>query len=323
MISHSGPAEVLTVRQVDDPSPGPAEILARVHATALNRADILQREGQYPPPPGVRADIPGLEFAGRVEKTGEKVSLFHPGDRVMGLLPGEGYAEKIVTSERLALPIPDRLSWEEAAAIPEVFMTAFDALFPRLGVKLGERILVHAVASGVGTAVVQLAKAAGVEVFGTAGSDGKLKKAEKWGLDHAINYKKQDFEEELARLTEGRGVDAIVDLVGASHWQKNLRSLAPRGRLVLIGLVGGRRAQIDLSLILKKRLKIEGTVLRSRPLEEKIRLTQELRKHVLPLFESAKIRPVIDRVFPLEEAAEAHRRMEANRNTGKIVLKVV
>lgn len=323
VITKPGGPEVLKLQEVEDPSPGSHEILVRVHATALNRADLLQRIGRYPPPPGVRADIPGLEFAGEVEFIGEKVERFKPGDRVMGLLPGGGYTEKIATHERMAMPIPNNLSFEEAASIPEVFMTAYDALFPQLQLKLGERLLVHAIGSGVGIAALQLAKIAGAVVFGTAGSSEKLKKAAHLNLDLGINYKTQDFEEILLNETRNQGVEAILDVVGASYWQKNLNCLAPKGRLILVGLLGGVNIPVDLSMILRKRLRIFGTVMRGRTLEEKMTLTQEFQKHVLPLFAVGKIKPVIDQIFPLDKAAEAHAYMHANKNFGKIVLKVV
>ncbi|MFQ6116372.1 MAG: NAD(P)H-quinone oxidoreductase, partial [bacterium] len=286
----------------------------------LNRADLMQRLGQYPPPPGVREDIPGLEFAGEVEAVGNKVTTFKPGDRVMGLISGASYAEKVVTQEYMAMPIPEDLSFEEAASIPEVFLTAYDALFPQLSLKLGERLLIHAVGSGVGIAALQLAKRAGATVFGTAGSDEKLTKAKDLDLDVGINYTTQNFQEIVLAETQGHGVNAILDLVGASYWEKNLACLAPLGRMILVGLLGGAKTEVNLSMILRKRLRILGTALRTRPLEEKIALTQTFQKHVLPLFASGKIKSVIDRTFPLKEAAQAHAYMGTNKNFGKIVL---
>ena len=313
MITCFGDSTVLRIQDVEDPKPSGEEILVRVRATALNRADLLQRQGFYPPPPGVRGDIPGLEFAGEIEAVGEQVRTWRVRDRVMGLLPGEGYAEKIITSERLALPIPNGLSFEEAASIPEVFTTAYDALFTQLRLKKGERLLVHAVGSGVGTAVVQLAKAAGVVVFGTAGRDYKLLKTKSLGMDYGINYKKQDFQQVVMARTNRQGVNAIFDVVGASYWEKNLACLAPLGRIILVGLLGGARVETDLGMILRKRLRVFGTVLRVRSVEEKIALAREFRNHVLPLFESGRARPVIDRVFPLQEAVQAHAYMERNQ----------
>lgn len=319
IITQPGQPDVLKIQDVPDPIPSAHELQVRVHATALNRADLLQRRGKYPAPSGVRGDIPGLEFAGEVEQVGENVTAFQPGDRVMGLLPGEGYAEKIVTHERMALPVPENLSFEQAAAIPEVFLTAFDAL-NQLDIKLGERLLVHAIGSGVGIAALQLAKTAGVPVFGTAGSEAKLEKAKKLGLDIGIHYKTQDFAEVIAAETNGAGVQAILDVIGADYWERNLSCLAPKGRMIVVGLLGGVKTEANLATILTKRLTIIGTALRPRGLEEKMILTQTFREQVLPLFASGKVTPVIDRVFALEDAAEAHSYMEANKNFGKIVL---
>ncbi len=323
VITKPGPPEVLKLKKVPDPVPSDYEILVNVHATALNRADLLQRGGHYPPPPGVRTDIPGLEFAGEVIAVGENVTAFKIGDRVMGLLGGAGYAEKIVTHERMAMRIPKNLSYDEAAAIPEVFMTAYDALFSQLNLQIRERLLIHAIGSGVGIAALQLAKTAGATVFGTAGSDEKLAKAKTLGLDGDINYRTQNFEEIALAETGGAGVHAILDMVGASYWGKNLACLAPKGRLILVGLLGGSKVEANLGDILRKRIQIIGTTLRGRPIEEKIALTQALQQHVLPLFESGKIKSIIDRVFSLQEAAAAHGYMEANKNFGKIILKVI
>ena len=323
VITKPGSPEVLKLQKVPDPEPSDYEILVAVHATALNRADLLQRRGHYPPPPGVRADIPGLEFAGEVIAVAENVTALKIGDPVMGLLGGAGYAEKIVTHERMAMRIPKNLSYEEAAAIPEVFMTAYDALFAQLHLQIGERLLIHAVGSGVGVAALQLAKTAAATVFGTAGSDEKLAKAKALGLDVGINYRTQNFEEIVLAETGGAGVHAIFDMVGASYWGKNLAGLAPKGRLILVGLLGGSKVEANLGDILKKRIQIIGTTLRGRPIEEKIALTQALQQHVLPLFESGKIKSIIDRVFSLQEAAAAHGYMEANKNFGKIILKVI
>lgn len=313
---------MLRVEDVDEPGLGPTRVKVAIKATALNRADLLQRIGRYPAPKGVDPRIPGLEFAGIVEEIGSEVWDVKPGDRVMGLLSGGGYAAKIAVEERMLLPIPESLSFEEAAAIPEVFATAYDALVLQLNLRIGERLLIHAVASGVGLAALQLAKTAGCVVFGTAGSDEKIARAKKLGLDVGINYRSQDFSEIVSAQTEDQGVDAILDLVGAKNWEKNLLVLARRGRLILVGLVSGAKAETNLALILNKRLTIIGTVLRARSLEEKVALTQSLRRHVLPLLEAGRLRPVIDRIFPLEQAAEAHAYMESNANMGKIVLRV-
>ncbi|RPI29184.1 MAG: NAD(P)H-quinone oxidoreductase [Acidobacteria bacterium] len=322
VISRHGPPEVLRVEEIDDPVCGSSQVRVAAKATALNRADLLQRIGRYPAPKGVDPRVPGLEFAGAVEETGQAVSEWQPGDRVMGLLSGGGYAEKVVTEERMLLRIPDSLDFEEAAAVPEVFGTAYDALFSQLQMAMGERLLIHAVASGVGLTALQLAKTAGCFVFGTAGSQEKLDRARELGLDVGINYRESDFAKMVAQKTGNQGVDAIIDLVGGGYWEKNLASLAMRGRLILVGLLSGAKAETNLALILNKRLTIIGTVLRSRPVEEKIALTQSLGRHVLPLLETRRVRPVIDRIFPLADAAQAHAYMESNANVGKIVLRV-
>ncbi len=321
VISQPGPPEVLVLKEIDDPQPAIDELLVRVEATAVNRADLLQRVGVYPAPPGIRPDVPGLEFAGRVESA-PAGSEYNPGDRVMGLLSGAGYAEKVVVPAAHAIPVPETWSWEKAAAVPEVFLTAYDALNLQLGVAAGERVLIHAVASGVGSAALQLAKTLGAEVFGTAGGPEKLAALESLGLDHAIDRHREDFREVLERLTQGRGVDAVFDLVGGSYWERNLQVLAERGRLILIGLVGGRTAETDLGLILRKRLKVMGTVLRPRSREEKAELIKRFREQVMPLFAKGRLKPVIDRVFSLEQAADAHRYVESNRNVGKVVLRL-
>lgn len=319
-IGEPGSPDVLRLGSERIPEPGRDDLRVRVHAAGVNRADLLQRRGLYPPPPGWPQSIPGLEYAGEVESVGAAVSLWKPGDRVMGLVGGGGYAEYVVTSEREAIPIPPALSYEEAAAIPEVFITAHDALFSQLGLGLGERLLIHAVGSGVGTAALQLARLAGATVIGTSRSGWKLERAVKLGLDVAIDTSKADFAEALAKETDGHGIDVVLDLVGGPYLEGNLASLAPRGRMIVVGLTAGRRADIDLGTLLRKRLLIVGTSLRARPIEEKIAATQAFQRGVLPLLSAGRVRPIVDEVFPLEDAAEAHRRMEANANFGKLVL---
>ena len=320
LIQEPGGPEVLHLGEVPEPAPSPGEILVRVRATALNRADLLQRQGLYPPPPGVHPRIPGLEFAGIVETIGSAVAEYQPGQRVMGLLPGAGYAEKVVTPERLALPIPDRLSFQEAAGIPEVFLTAFDALHLQGGLGPGQTLLLHGAGSGVGTAALQLCRWTGATSIGTSRSRAKLDRCLELGLDHAVLTERGDFQDTVLDLTSGRGVDLILDMVGAAYLQQNLSCLVRGGRLILIGLLGGPSAPIDLSRILKQSLRIRGTVLRPRPVEEKIRLNQEFRRRILPCFENGVLAPIIDRAFPLEKAAGAHAFMESNGNFGKIVL---
>jgi len=322
-ITRRGGPEVLEIAELPTPVPGPDELLVDVRATALNRADLLQRRGLYPAPPGVPPDVPGLEFAGVVRDAGDRVHGFQPGDRVFGLLAGGGYAEKVIVHERMAMPIPDGLDFEEAAAVPEVFLTAYDALFRQCGLGSGEAVLVHAAGSGVGTAAVQLASAVSAgPIFGTAGSDDKLRRAEALGLHHGINYRTTDFRDFVLAETEGHGVQVLLDVIGAPYLERNLSCLSLRGRMILVGLMGGSQGAIDLAMVLRKRLRIFGTVLRSRPVEEKMAVTQDFCRHVLPLLRDGKVKPVVDRVFDFGEVAEAHRYMEANRNFGKIVLRV-
>jgi NADPH2:quinone reductase len=323
VIPEYGAPEVLSLRDIPDPSPGPEDLVVRVRATALNRADLLQRRGLYPQPgPKPEFEIPGLEFAGEVAAAGARVVSFAVGDRVMGLLAGGGYCEKVVVHERLASRIPDALSFEDAAAIPEAFITAHDALL-QCSLVCGETVLVHAAGSGVGTAAIQVAKAMGASlVLGTAGSADKLDAAKRLGLDVGINYKDEKFADAVAAATGGRGVDVIIDFIGASYLEGNIRSLAEKGRMVVVGLMGGFSGELPLGPLMQKRLTVRGTLLRSRSLEEKAAATRAFEKSVLPHIASGRIRPVVDKVLPMAEAAEAHRLMESNANFGKIVLKV-
>lgn len=322
VITRPGGPEVLQFREVEEPRPKEGELLVKVFATALNRADVLQRKGRYPAPAGVRDDIPGLEFSGIVEKCGAAVTLFRPGDRVMGLLAGEAYAEKIVVPALHALKVPPGITLDQASAIPEVFLTAYDALFLQAKLALGEKVLIHAAGSGVGTAALQLARQSGAVVLGTAGSPEKLARAEELGLAIGIDYKKSRFDEVVLSKTEGKGVEVILDLVGASFWEQNLSCLASTGRLILVGLLGGSRIRMDLGALAAKRQRILGTVLRHRSRLEKAGLMGSFRAHVLPLLEAGAIRPVVDRVFPWSEVAQAHAWMENNRNFGKVVLQI-
>ncbi len=321
VITRPGGPEVLEYREVPDPVAGPEDLLVRVRATALNRADLLQRMGGYPQPgPKPAHEIPGLEYAGEVLAVGERVEGFAPGDRVMGLLAGGGYAELVATHFRLAMKVPERLSWEEAGATPEVYITAHDALL-QCGLVAGERVLIHAAGSGVGVAAVQIAKMMGASfVAGTAGSAEKLARAAELGLDLGINYREQDFAEAVLQATGGAGVDVILDVIGAEYWERNLRVLAPKGRMVIVGLMGGTSATANLGLLLQKRLQVRGTTLRARPLEEKALATRAFEKSVLPHIASGRIQVVIDRVYALRDAAEAHAYMSTNANFGKIVL---
>ena len=320
VITEPGGPEVLKVRELPDPVPGPDDVLVDIKASALNRADTLQRQGGYPVPPGSPDDIPGLEFSGVVLEAGGNVADLSAGDRVFGLLGGGGYASRVVTHSRMAMRIPDNLDFVQAAAVPEVFMTAYDALFNHCELSLGESVLIHAAGSGVGTAAVQLAHNAGAYVFGTAGAPDKLQGAKDLGMDVGINYREQDFSEVVREHTGGAGVDVLLDVIGADYWDRNLASLALRGRLVLVGTMGGGAVQVNLGPVMFKRLRVNGTVLRSRPIEEKIALTNQIKRHVLPLIASGAIKPVVDSVYPLEDAAGAHRYMESNANFGKIIL---
>jgi putative PIG3 family NAD(P)H quinone oxidoreductase len=320
--SEPGGPEVFSIEQVPDPEPGPDEVLVAVGATALNRADLMQRMGRYPGPPGTRDDIPGLEMAGTVEAVGARVTSSQPGDRVMALLGGGGYASKVVVHERMLMPVPEALTFEQAASLPEVFLTAYDAMILQCELRAGESFLVHAAGSGVGTAAIQLAAAQSCRVFGTAGSADKLEQAAALGLDVGINYHDQDFAEVVRDETGGSGVNVILDLVGGPYWDQNLAALAMRGRMVIVGTMGGPRVEANLGALMGKRLRVHGTVLRARPLEEKATLVQSFVRRVLPLIASGAILPVVDRVFALEEVADAHRYMETNANFGKIVLRV-
>jgi NADPH2:quinone reductase len=322
VVSEPGGPEAFSIEEVPDPVPGPDEVLVSVAATALNRADLLQRMGRYPGPPGTRDDIPGLEMAGTVEAVGERVSGWQSGDRTMALLGGGGYASQVVVHERMLMPVPEALSLEEAASVPEVFLTAFDAALLQCELRPGESFLVHAAGSGVGTAAIQLAAAQSCRVFGTAGSAEKLAQAAELGLDVGINYHDQDFAEVVREQTAGCGVNVILDVIGGPYWTQNLAALAVRGRMVIVGTMGGGNVDVNLGALMGKRLRVHGTVLRARPLEEKASLVQAFVARVLPLFESGAIRPVVDRVFALDEVADAHRYMETNANFGKIVLRV-
>ncbi len=313
-----GDPDVLRVDEVPDPQLSAGEILVRVYATAVNRADLLQRRGAYPPPRGA-SPILGLELAGEVL---EPAGPWQPGDRVMAVVTGGGYAELATVPVGMAMPIPDSLSFEEAAAIPEAFVTAFLNLFTLGRLQAGESVLVHAGASGVGTAAIQLARAAGARVFATAGSRAKLDLCRELGAELAIDYHEEDFREHVSAATHERGVDVILDFVGAPYWESNLASLAIGGRLMLIGFLGGSAGQLDLGPILARSLTVTGTTLRRTPLDRKIALTRAFCEFALPRFERGELRPVIDAVYPLDQAVEAHRVLEANRNAGKVVLRV-
>jgi NADPH2:quinone reductase len=320
VITEPGGPGVLAVRDVRRPVPAAGEVLVRVRAAGINRADLLQREGRYPPPHGAVADIPGLEVAGEVASLGTGSRAWKEGDRVMGLVPAGAYAEFVVVHEAVAMPIPASWSFEQAAAVPEAFITAYDALFRQMRLQAGERVLIHAVGSGVGTAAVQLAKAYRARSFGTSRTAAKLERARALGLDVPIDSATEDFAEVVRRRTKGRGVDVVLDLVGAPVLAGNIRALARGGRMIIVGLVGGRTAPLDLGGILSKRLSVVGTVLRARSLDEKIAVTADFAAEVMPLLETGIVRPVVEASYPLADAAEAHRRLESNEVFGKLVL---
>jgi NADPH:quinone reductase len=321
VITRPGGPEVLEEQQRPTPEPGPGEIRVRVHTSAMNRADLLQRMGRYPAPPGAPADIPGLEYAGEVDAVGTGAGLWAVGNRVMGITGGGGHAEYVVVHEREAIRVPYNLSWEEAGAIPEAFLTAFDALFHQLELTMGERVLIHAVGSGVGTAAVQLAHAAGARVLGTSRSPDKLRRVRDLGLDVGIDSASGEWAAAVEEATERSGIHAVLDLVGGRYLEQDLRVLGTSGRVIVVGMIGGGKAELNLGLLLRKRIRLIGTVLRSRPLEEKIALAREFSNGVLPLFSSGRIRPVVDRIMPFSEIADAHRLLETNETFGKIVLK--
>ncbi len=316
----AGGAEVLYVGEAPDPQPAADELLIRVRATALNRADLLQRRGAYPPPPDA-SPILGLEAAGEVVYAPEGAP-FAIGERVMAVVTGGGYAEYARVPVGMAMRVPPAFTWEQAAALPEVFLTAYLNLFTLGGLQAGESVLIHAGGSGVGTAAIQLAREAGARVFATAGTPEKLAKCRELGAQLAINYKHEAFAVAVCGATDGRGVDLILDCVGAPNWAANLEALSIGGRLMLIGFLGGSKANLDLAPILTKSLRVSGTTLRRMPLPQKIALTRAFEAFALPRFESGALQPIIDRVFPLSQAAEAHRYMESNQNIGKIILRV-
>jgi putative PIG3 family NAD(P)H quinone oxidoreductase len=321
VITRAGGPEVLEDHERPTPEPGLGQVRVRVRASARNRADLHQRAGNYPAPPGVSPDIAGMEYAGEVETVGPSSTLWPVGSRVMGIIGGGAHAEYLCIHEREVLPMPRGMSFEDAAAIPEVFLTAYDALFRQLDVGLGERVLVHAIGSGVGTAALQLGVLAGATVIGTSRSAPKLERAKALGLVHAIDTSATDWAERVEALAGANGVHALMDLVGGGYLRDNLRLLAPRGRLVVVGLTAGNRAEIDLGVVLRKRLNIVGTALRSRAMEEKITLAREFSQRVVPLFESGALRPVIERVMSFGEIRAAHEEMTANTNFGKLVLR--
>jgi putative PIG3 family NAD(P)H quinone oxidoreductase len=324
VVSHEGEGR-LEVCEVERPAARADRVRVRVRAAGLNRADLLQKRGRYPAPPGAPADIPGLEFAGEVEQVGEEVRTWTRGQRVFGITAGGAQAEYVVVPENHLAEIPANLSFAEAACVPEVFITAHDALFTQAHLEAGERVLVHAVGSGVGTAAAQLARAAGAgAVYGTARGREKIERASEFGLDEgvAVGDDPRIFAEAVREWTGGAGVNVLLDLVGASYLDANLDALSTRGRMLLVGTLGGASAALDFRRVMSKRLSLMGTVLRARTAEEKAAAVRRFAAHVVPLLARGRVRPVLDSTFALEDASAAYARLESNATFGKVVLEV-
>lgn len=317
-ITTYGEPDVLKIEERSIPEISADEVLIKVKAIGVNRPDIFQRKGQYPAPEGVPADIPGLEVAGVIEKTGEKVTAFKPGDKVFALLAGGGYAEYVKAPEGQILPIPDSFSFEEAAGLAETLYTVYHNVFQRAKLQKGERFLVHGGSSGIGITAIQLAKTMGAEVFVTVGSDDKGKKCIELGADHFVNYKKEDFFEVL----KDKKIDVILDMIGGSYFEKNINILNEEGRLVYINAMNGNLVTLNIMQMMQKRISIMGSTLRSRDKIFKTALTKEIKEKILPLLAKRHLVPVIHQVFSLEKASEAHKLMESNQHIGKIILKV-
>jgi putative PIG3 family NAD(P)H quinone oxidoreductase len=320
-IAKPGGPDVLQPIEVPVPMPGPREVLIRVAAAGINRPDLMQREGRYPPPPGA-TDIPGLEVSGTVVGCGSGASRWREGDEICALVSGGGYAEYCVAPDAQCLPIPKGLDLVAAGGVPETFFTVWMNVFDRGRLRAGESFLVHGGASGIGTTAIQMARAFGARVFATAGSDEKCYACEKLGAEQAINYKTADFVAAVMSLTGGRGVDVILDMVGAPYFTRNMDLLAVEGRLLQIAVMHGAKSEINLVRLLRQRLTITGSVLRARTVEEKGAIAGHVERQVWPLVEAGKIRPIIYATFPLRQAAEAHRLMESGSHIGKIVLTV-
>lgn len=320
IITRPGGPEVLDIQNIALPEPTGDQVRVRVCAAGLNRADLVQRAGQYPAPLGSPATIPGLEFAGEVEAIGPLVQTWRLGQRVMGITGGGAQAEYVLSHEGLLIEIPAHLDFVQAAAIPEVFITAHDALFTQGGLQMGERVLIHAIGSGVGTAALQLAQSIGATVFGTSRSPQKREQAQTLGLDFALS--EQNFAAQVKQHTQGAGVHLVLDFVGASYLEQNLDSLTTWGRLVLLATLGGAHANVNLAMVMAKRIQIRGCTLRSRTLAEKLAVTHRFTTQVVPLLARKRIQPIIAAVYPFDEIAAAHRVMAENHNFGKIVLRI-
>ncbi|MFD9433910.1 NAD(P)H-quinone oxidoreductase [Streptomyces sp. NPDC060002] len=318
-IPEPGGPEALVWGEVPDPVPGTGEVLVEVVAGAVNRADILQRQGFYDPPPGA-SRYPGLECSGRIVEVGSGVSGWSVGDEVCALLAGGGYAEKVAVPAGQLLPVPDGVDLRRAAALPEVTSTVWSNVFMIAHLRPGETLLVHGGSSGIGTMAIQLAKAVGARVAVTAGTKEKLDQCAELGADILINYREQDFVAELKQATDGAGADVILDNMGAKYLDRNVQALAVNGRLAIIGMQGGSKAELNIGALLGKRAAISATSLRARPLEEKTAIVAAVREHVWPLLAAGHVRPVVDREVPMSEAAEAHRIVEASSHVGKVLL---
>jgi putative PIG3 family NAD(P)H quinone oxidoreductase len=321
VVNNSDEEPILSWEDVPDITHRPEEVLVDIKATAVNRADLLQAQGFYPPPRG-ESEILGLEMCGVITGVGDAVDGWQVGDRVMGLLAGGGYAQQVAVHPQMLIRLADNWSFAQGAAIPEAWLTAFSNLFLEGALQSGEKVMIHAGGSGVGTAGIQLACAAGATVYVTAGANAKLEKCREFGASLAVNYKEQDFFKAAMDQSEGEGVDLILDPVGAAYLTQNLNLLRENGRLVNIGLLGGMTTEINLGTLLGKGLRIIGTRLRARPLTEKIRITAEFEKRFWPMLAEGKLQPVIDRVFPIEEAQAAHSHVRQNQNIGKVVLEM-
>ena len=319
-IEKHGDPGVLKLHSMPVPEPGPGEVLIKVAAAGVNRPDVMQRKGLYPPPPGA-TDIPGLEVSGTVVSVGQNVSKPPINSEVCALVTCGGYAEYCLAAASICLPVPEKISLGNAAGIPETFFTVWTNVFKRGQLKAGESLLVHGGSSGIGTTAIQLGKAFGATVYTTAGTSDKCEFCNNLGADAAINYREQDFSEEIKRLTEGKGVNVILDMVGGPYFPKNIRLLADEGRLVQIALMQGSKAEVDFRSLLLKRVTLTGSTLRPRSVEEKTKIAHALQKNVWPMLESGAIRPIIHETFPLKQASEAHRLMESSAHIGKILLK--
>ena len=319
-IEKHGDPDVLLLHSQPVPEPGPGEVLIRVAAAGVNHPDVMQRKGLYPPPPGA-TDVPGLEASGTVVSVGENVTEPAIGSEVCALLTCGGYAEYCLAAAPVCLPVPENMSLEDAAGLPETFFTVWTNVFERGHLKYGESLLVHGGSSGIGTTAIQLGKAFGATVYTTAGTPEKCEFCKNLGADAAINYREQDFSTEIKRLTEDKGVDIILDMVGGPYFPKNIKLLAAEGRLLQIALMQGSNAEVDFLALLLKRVTLTGSTLRPRSVEEKTKIAQALFKNVWHLLESRTVRPIIHQTFPLADAAEAHRLMESSTHIGKILLK--